>query len=223
MYFLEDATVCLAARRDRARAGVPGSQVPSVSVFDEWPALNPVPAGLEVTMHEPFGLIRIQALPAPDVRHARIALALYAVEPRSTVTVALNVAGLRPGGIAGLVLLNKLHAWLGVERLNDGFTLAQFDEQSGNTSRVPLERRRVWLRAECDFVERNVGFSYGTDGRGFVSIGGPCPMGDGPIATKSIRFSLFSCATKTAAQGGHADFDSFVLTTDWTWRQDGWR
>ena len=167
-----------------------------------------------MTMHEPFGRVRLQALPAPDVWHARTPLTLYVVEPRSTVTVALDAAGLRPGDIAGLALFGRPHAWLGVEHAGSGVTLAQFDEQSGRTSRVPLGSRRVWLRAECDFATRRADFRYSTDGRAYAGIGEPYPIGDGSIATRCIPCSPFSCATKNCTGGGHADFDSFVMTTE---------
>lgn len=174
-------------------------------------------------MHEPFGFVRFHALPAPDVWHARTSLTLHAVEPRSTVTVALNVAGLRPGDIAGLALFNRAYAWIGVERVSDGLTLAQFDEQSGKTSRVPLGSRQVWLRAECDFLRNEVGFRYSTDGRGYAEIGQSHTMSDSPIAAHGIRCSLFSCSTKVQAEGGHADFDSFVVTTERAGHQGAWR
>ena len=108
-------------------------------------------------MRDPFGFVRLDALPAPDVWHAPTALTLYAVGPRSTVTVALNVAGLRAGDIAGLALFNRPYAWLGAERGSAGLTLARFDERGGTTSRVRIRDLRVWLRAECDFVRNEVG------------------------------------------------------------------
>lgn len=165
-------------------------------------------------MRKPLGLIRLHALPAPDVRLARTADTLYAVEPRSTVTVALSVAGLRPGDIAGLALFNGHYAWLGVERGSDGLTLARYHEQSGKPSRVRLRSRRVWLRAECDFVRNEVRCRYSTDGSRYAEIGQSHTMGDSPIAAHSIRCSLFAFSTKVRAEGGHADFDSFVVATE---------
>lgn len=184
-------------------------------------------AGRKGPMRKPLGLIRLQALPAPDVWYARTALTLYAVEPRSTVTVALNVASLKVGDIAGLALFNRPYAWLGVERLSDGLALARFDERSGKSSPVPLRRRRVWLRAECDFVRNEVVFRYSTDGRAYAKIGESHIMGDSPTAAHGIPCSLFSCtvpppeSTRIPAEGGYADFDSFVVTTERGGRQGG--
>ena len=159
-------------------------------------------------MQEPFGLIRLEAVAAPDVWHARTPLTLYAVEPRSIVTVALSVAALKDGDVAGLALFGTPHAWLGVERARDGFTLARFDQQSG-TRRVRLGKGRVWLRAECDFVRDRAGFHYSTDGGGYAGTGGECPIG-----ARAIVCALFCCTTLEQAAGGCAVFDSFVVTTD---------
>lgn len=165
-------------------------------------------------MHEPFGSVSLEALPAPDVRHARTSLALYAVEPRSTVTVALNVDGLKPGDIAGLILFCRPYAWLGVERFGTGFTLASFDEQGGETGRIQLRVPRVWLQTACDFVKNEVVFRYSTDGSGYGNVGRSHTINGRPTGAHAICCSLFSFSTKAQAQGGHADFDSFIVATD---------
>jgi xylan 1,4-beta-xylosidase len=199
-------------------------------------------------MQTPFGLIRLLAQPASDVWHARTSVELCAVEPRSTATVRLNAAGLRSGDIAGLALFSAMAiapdhrgsglsearaafsthfagrttrpcAWLGVERGRDGFTLIQFVEHSGQTGPIPLSDRPVWLRAECDFVRNRVGFRYSTDRTAFASIGEPHPMSDRPGAALVMWCSLFARAAAGHAEGGHADFDSLLLTTERAGRQ----
>lgn len=165
-------------------------------------------------MRDTFGFVRLDALSAPDVWHARTALALYAVGPRSTVTVALNVAGLRTGDVAGLALFNRPYAWLGAEHGSAGLTLARFDELGGTTCRVPILDLRVWLRAECDFVSSEVVFRYRTDGRGYAEIGQSHAMGRRPDAVHGIECALFSCSTKAGAAGGHAEFDSLLMDSE---------
>ena len=165
-------------------------------------------------MRDPFGFVRLDALSAPDVWHARTALGLYAIGPRSTVTVALNVAGLQAGDIAGLALFKRPYAWLGAERGSAGLTVARFDERGGATSRVRILDLRVWLRAECDFVRNEVVFRYSTDGRGYAAIGQSHTIGGGPIATDGIECALFACSTKAEAAGGHAEFDAFLMVTE---------
>ncbi len=167
---------------------------------------------------------------------------LCAVEPRSTATVRLNAAGLRFGDVAGLALhgavalapdhhgsglsedraafnthfagrTTRPFAWLGVERGHDGFTLIQLVEHSGKADRVPLSDGPVWLRAECDFVRNRASFSYSADGTVYAGIGTPHPMGDRPGAALVMWCSLFSRAAEGRAEGGHADFDSLLLST----------
>ena len=86
------------------------------------------------------------------------------------MTVTLDAAGLKPGDVAGLALFNRPYAWIGVERGDEGLTLAQFDEVSGK-SRVahPLKSARVWLRADCDFVKNIASFRYSTDGKTYAA------------------------------------------------------
>lgn len=195
-------------------------------------------------MRKSLGLIRLRALPAPDVWHARDALSLYAVEPRSTVTVTLNAAGLRPGAVAGLALFSSTpsrsgergtaagasrltasspsgfrgrtrrpYAWFGIERGSRGFTLAQCVEPGGAAQRVLLRDRLVWLRADCDFVRNEAAFHYSTDGRRFARLGEPHPIETRPAAARSLSCSLFSCATEAQEEGGHAEFESFLVIT----------
>ena len=94
----------------------------------------------------------------------------------------MGAAGLKPGDVAGLALSGTgAYAWLGVERGSDGFTLAQFDEQTGKTSRVPLEQTGGSGSGPSAISSDNtVCFSYSTDGRRYAGIGEPCSMGDGP-------------------------------------------
>jgi xylan 1,4-beta-xylosidase len=165
-------------------------------------------------MRKPLGSIRLQSLPAPDVWHARTGLTLYPEGPRSTVTVVLDAAGLRPGDVAGVALFQRPYAWFGVECVSDGLTLAAFDERSGTTSRLPLRSRRVWLRAECDFLTNEVGFRYRAGGTGYAEIGHAHDLSHGPAALHGITCSLFSCCTSLRDTGGYAEFESFVLTSE---------
>jgi hypothetical protein len=165
-------------------------------------------------MRDPFGFVKLDAQSAPDVWHAPTALALFAVGPRSTATVALNVAGLLAGELAGLALSTRPYAWLGAERGSAGLTVARFDQRGSATSRVRIPGLRVWLRAECDFVRNEVVFRYSTDGRRYVVIGHAHTFEGSPCATDGIECALFVCRTKAEAVGGHAEFDSFLMVTE---------
>lgn len=169
-----------------------------------------------------FGRTRLDALPAPDVWHARTGLALYAVTPSCRVTVALGAAGLSPGDIAGLAILVRPYAWLGVECAHDGMTVSQFDERGGHTSRIPLTREHLWLRADCDVARGRTTFSYSLDGLSYSGIGEPYHLGDERGSTGGILCSLFSCATAGLGGGGWAEFHSFLADTEPAPRGQGW-
>lgn len=181
-------------------------------------------------MRKSFGLTRLRAMRGADVWHILPSGGLYAVAPSSTATVRLNAEGLRSGDIAGLALLSVVaapapspFAWLGVSRGSDGFSLIQHVERGGRTVRITLGDPHVWLRAECDFVRHDVGFSYSEDGRHYAGIGEPCPMMAGPHATEAVWCSPFSRAARGHVPGGHADFDSLLLTTKRARRPDDGR
>ena len=110
-------------------------------------AVPDVRRAADMTTGEPLPLIRLRALPAPDVWHARNTVTLYAVEPRSVVTVTLIAAALKRGDVAGLALFERPYAWLGVECMGGNLRLVHFDERSRTMRRVPLGTLRVWLRA----------------------------------------------------------------------------
>jgi len=162
-------------------------------------------------MQKRIGLIRLTALPAPDLRHA-CTFTEFIGGPRSSVTVRLATDGLEPGDVAGLALLNRRDAWVAVERGRSGLTLTQSDDETGTSSRVPLGTPDVWLRAECDFVGHHARFSYSADGRRYTVIGEPCVLGSNRTGFPSVGCVLFSYTTRPGARGGHADFDAFLVT-----------
>ena len=162
-------------------------------------------------MQKRTGLIRLTALPARDLRHA-CTFTEFIGGPRSSVTVRLATDGLEPGDVAGLALLNRRDAWVAVERDKNELTLTQFDEESGTSSRVPLGTPDVWLRAECDFVGHHARFSHSADGRRYTGIGEPCVLGANQTGSPSVGCVLFAYTTQPGARGGHADFDSFLVT-----------
>ena len=49
--------------------------------------------------------------------------------------------------------------------------LEQFTQLTGETNFVPLQGRRIWLRAHCDFLTEKAQFRYSSDGKNFVPLG----------------------------------------------------
>jgi xylan 1,4-beta-xylosidase len=172
---------------------------------------NHVPVDSKWSLTERRGYLRLRALPARDLWHARNTLTQRAVGPRSTVSAVLDTAGLKPGDVAGLALFNRPYAWIGIERKADAQTLVMFDEVTGKTTRVPWKNRRVWLRAECDFIRNVATFLHSSDGKAFTAIGEPHTMAYGLITFQGVRYSLFSYNTDPGAEAGYADFDSLTV------------
>jgi hypothetical protein len=166
---------------------------------------NHVPVDSKWSLAERPGFLRLHALPAADLWHARNTLTQRAIGPRSTVTVIIETGGLKPADVAGLALFNRPYAWLAVE----SGVLKQFDEFTGQIAQAELRSTRVWLRAECDFLQDTATFRYSTDGRTYASIGQPVKMAYGLITFQGVRYSLF--AYNTGVGGGYADFDSIEV------------
>ena len=171
---------------------------------------NHVPAEGKWSLTEHKGFLRLHSLPADNLWASRNTLTQRAVGPRSRPTVVLETAGLKSGDVAGLALFNRPYAWLGVERNADGMSIAQFNEQTGETVRVPLTSGRVWLRASSDFLDNRSQFSYSTDGKVFHEIGPEVKMTYSLATFQGVRDSLFSY-NRDGSEGGFADFDSFTM------------
>jgi beta-xylosidase len=175
---------------------------------------NHVPADGKWSLSQRPGFLRLHALAAADLWHARNTLTQRAIGPRSTVTVVIETAGLKPGDVAGFALFNRPYAWIGVEHGTDGVSLKQFDEVTGQRTQAALKGSRVWLRAECDFVKDTAGFRYSVDGKNYTAIGQAHTMAYGLITFQGVRYSLFAYNTKASEGPGYADFDSIEVTEE---------
>ena len=171
---------------------------------------NHIPAEGKWSLTERPGFLRLHALAAQNLWTAHNTLTQRAVGPRSMPTVVMETSGMNSGDVAGFALFNRPYAWLGIERDQQSLTLAQFDEQTGQTVRVPLESPRVWLRADCNYLDNSARFSYSADGVEFREIGEALKMPYGLITFQGVRYAMFSY-NRNGAEGGFADFDSFTL------------
>lgn len=171
---------------------------------------NHVPVDNKWSLTQRPGFLRLHALPATSFWDARNSLTQRAIGPVSSPTVALDLAGLKDGDIAGLGLLNLPYATLGVEKTADGLHLALFDQTSGQTTRLPLDANRIWLRADCNFLSEQASFSYSTDGKHFIDIGGAWTMVFQLKTFQGVRYALFNY-NRNGVEGGYADFDSVAI------------
>lgn len=171
---------------------------------------NHAPDDSRWSLAERRGYLRLYSLPAADLWWARNTLTQRAVGPRSVTTTVLDTRGMRPGDVAGLALLNRPYAWVGVRRNSSGLAIEQFDQTTGRTARRPLAGSRVWLRADCDFLTETARFSVSTDGSTFTPLGDPFTMVFQLVTFQGVRYALFHYNT-AGAPGGYADFDAITV------------
>ncbi|MGB8358053.1 MAG: glycoside hydrolase 43 family protein [Bacteroidales bacterium] len=148
---------------------------------------------------------------------ARNTLTQRTFGPVCSGSTAINVARMKEGDFAGLVLLQKKFGQVGV-MLNDGAALiVMVSAQTGRPvveESVPLKQKRVFLKAECNF--RNLAdrgyFFYSLDGRTWIPIGTSLEMEYSMPHFMGYRFGLFNYATRTP--GGYVDFDWFRIENE---------
>lgn len=167
---------------------------------------NHVPDNTQWSLTERAGFLRLHALPAPDFWRARNSLTQRAVGPQSIATTLLDVGGMRENDVAGLALLNRPYAWIGVRRSSSGLLLQQYDQTVDSTTSVALTGTNVWLRVECDFLTEISHFSYSRDGKGWKRFGRVFTTAFQLKTFQGVRFALFNY-NAAGASGGAADFD----------------
>jgi len=150
-----------------------------------------------------------------DLLSARNTLTQRTFGPECSGTVALDVSKMQDGDCAGLGLLQKRYAFVGVQRAGDGRSLVMVSNEPGapqELESVPLSEEKVYLKADCDFRDRadRAVFSYSLDGRRWTVIGKPLKMVYTLPHFMGYRFALFNYATKSP--GGAADFDYFRVS-----------
>lgn len=171
---------------------------------------NHAPDDTKWSLTERRGYLRLHSLPAADFWQARNTLTQRAIGIVSVPTATLDTSGMKPGDVAGLGLLNAPYAWIGVRCSDSGLSIEQYDQKLGNTARVPLIGKRVWLRAACDFLTEKAQFFYSTDGKKYVPFGDAFTMVFQLKTFQGVRYSLFHYNTG-GTPGGYADFDGLTV------------
>ncbi len=180
---------------------------PTLANVWQW---NHVPDDSRWSLRERRGYLRLHSLPAPDLWWARNTLTQRAVGPRSSPMTILETAGMRTADVAGLALLGKPYAWIGVRKDSSGSHLEAFDQTTGRTASRRLDASRVWLRADCDFLTEKATFSVSVDGKRFERFGDTITMVFQLKTFQGMRYSLFHYNTG-GAPGGFADFDEMSV------------
>ena len=90
--------------------------------------------------------------------------------------------------------------------------LALYNKCKKNSTKIPLNQKVVYFKAECDFTNRKdvADFFYSLDGKTWIPLGTQLKMVYTFPHFMGYRFALFNYATKNT--GGAADFDFFHIT-----------
>ena len=152
------------------------------------------------------GYLRLKALPAPDLLHARNTLTQMLADPTLDVTTSLDTTSMLDRQQAGLCLLGTPSSGLGVLR-QDGKRQIYFFSEKVQTTGPILTQPTVQLRAH---IENQIAtYSYSLDGSRFLPLGNPAPLKFG--WWKGARPGLYSFNTNPVIEKsvGSADFDWF--------------
>jgi beta-xylosidase len=204
---------------------------PALPVVWQW---NHNPDNERWSLTERPGFLRITTGRVdPDVLSTRNMLTQRTIGPRCTGTIAVDVAGLKDGDVAGLCLLQQNYGLVGVKADGGSKHIVMLKgappprrgrgprQQPQEASRdalvvesVPIEQDTVFLRAVCDFRDKadKARFYYSLHGDVWTSIGDDLQMSYTLPHFMGYRFGLFNYATREA--GGHADFDYFHITDE---------
>ena len=178
---------------------------PKLQMAWQW---NHVPDDTKWSISERPGYLRLHSLPAKDFWWARNSLTQRAIGPESTVTTELDGAGLNSGDVAGLALLNLPYAWIGLQRDDNGYAIAEYDHSTGKTVHEPISSPHLWLRVHCDFDTEIAKFSYSSNGKDFKPLGPDFVMVFQLTTFQGVRYALFNYNTGMTP-GGQADFNFF--------------
>lgn len=145
---------------------------------------------------------------------AKNTLTQRTIGPVCSALVCLDATGMKEGDFAGLSLFQRRYGQVGVKVTDGRKYLVMVNgetETPVEVERLPLNKKLVYFKAECDFRNRlDKGyFYYSLDGKDWKPIGNALRMAYTMPHFMGYRFALFNYATKET--GGYADFDWFRI------------
>jgi len=178
------------------------------------------------SLKERPGFLRIKTVgTSRTIYHARNTLTQRVFEPACEGTIALETTSMKDGDIAGLVLLQAISGFAGIEQDGDQKYIVMYTGDNENAAnrgknavvtrreQVPFSGDKIYLKVNCTFRGNNVSgseqavFQYSMDGTEWTTIGTALNMQWTMRHFTGARFGLFNYATKEA--GGYVDFDYF--------------
>ncbi len=186
---------------------------PKLALQWEW---NHNPDDAKWSLSARPGFLRLQTQTAPNLTNARNTLTQRTEAPFCTGVVKIDTRHLQPGDRAGLCLLEQNFGYLAVYKDSGGQRIVRAVNKNGDlkspsediTDTIPaVAATTLWLQASCNFDSNTAQFSYSTDGRRFVPLGGDFPMHFTLATFQGERFGIFDY--NPAGSGGWLDVDYF--------------
>jgi len=145
---------------------------------------------------------------------AKNTLTQRTIGPVCSGSVRMDVTGMKEGDFAGLSLFQRKYGQVGVKVIDGRKRIVMVNgeaEEPIEVESLPLNKKTVYFKAECDFRDRTDKgrFYYSMDGRAWKQIGNVLQMSYTMPHFMGYRFALFNYATEEI--GGYADFDYFRL------------
>jgi beta-xylosidase len=143
---------------------------------------------------------------------ARNTLTQRTFGPQCSGSTCIDISNMKEGDFSGLALLQRKFGQVGVRFKNGTKSIVMVNAQSGKpveVQSVPLEQKKAYLKAECNFRDRTdiANFFYSLDGKSWTPIGTKLKMEYSMPHFMGYRFGLFNYSTITP--GGFVDFDWF--------------
>jgi beta-xylosidase len=147
--------------------------------------------------------------------NARNTLTQRTFGPVSAGMTCVDVTNMKEGDFAGLALLQKKFALVGVSYKNGAKSIVMVNAQTGRpveAESVPLSQTIVYFRAECNFrdLTDKARMFYSLDGKSWKPIGTELKMEYSMPHFMGYRFGLFNYSTQNP--GGYVDFDWFRIS-----------
>lgn len=186
---------------------------PALPLVWQW---NHNPDNMLWSVHERKGYLRLRTGRIDnDFLQARNTLTQRTFGPACSGITSMDVSNMKEGDFAGLALLQQKYGLVGVKYENGSKFIVMVSAESGvpaEMERIPLIRKTVYLKAECNFKDRAdiAKFYYSLDEKSWKPIGSPLKMAYTIPHFMGYRFGLFNYATQNT--GGYVDFDYFRIS-----------
>jgi beta-xylosidase len=149
-----------------------------------------------------------------SIIQARNTLTQRTIGPVSSAVTLLDLAHMKEGDYAGIMLLQQNYGAVGVKLINGNKTIVMTSINSGmaiEKEQVAIKKDKVYFKVTTDFNELIdlAHFYYSLDGKQWLKIGSPLKMTYTLPHFMGYRYGLFNYASKET--GGFVDFDFFRI------------